>query len=302
MKADAVTGNDNNSSSKFSSSKYSSSGGNASGGKALPALRQAFPMSLPVMAGYLFLGFAYGLYAHASGLTPLYPIAMAVLVYGGSLEFVLVSMLCAPFNPAATFIVALMVQARHLFYGLAMLGKYRGTGWKKFFLIYGMSDETFSINCSVEVPGGTDRGWFYLWVTWLDQLYWTAGAATGALLGQAVKLPTDGIDYIMTAMFVCIFLDRIQKEKQPWSALIGLGGSIVCLVIFGPDNFLIPSMAVIFVALTLLRGPIGNKLEYDRKLDSLSESDLPLPDESMENRSISIGAGKSADERRGGED
>ena len=193
------------------------------GNQAAGALRAAFPFTLPVLAGYMFLGFSYGLYAHSAGLAFWYPVSMAALVYGGSLEFVLVSMLCAPFSPVTVFVAALVIQARHLFYGLAMLGRYQRTGWKKFFLIFGMSDETFAINCSTAVPEGADRGWFYLWVTWLDQLYWIAGAALGALTGMAIRVPVKGIEYIMTAMFVCIFLDRIRRERQTYTALIGLG-------------------------------------------------------------------------------
>ena len=222
-------------------------------GSAAGALRAAFPFTLPVLAGYLFLGFSYGLYAHSAGLAFWYPVSMAALVYGGSLEFVLVSMLCASFSPATVFVAALVIQARHLFYGLAMLGRYQRTGWKKFFLIFGMSDETFAINCSAAIPEGADRGWFYLWVTWLDQLYWIAGAALGALTGMAIRIPVKGIEYIMTAMFVCIFLDRIRSEKQGYTALIGLGLAL----------------------LAVFQKPISQVLERRNRYASLSESDLP---------------------------
>ena len=244
-------------------------------GSVAGALRAAFPFTLPVFAGYLFLGFSYGLYAHSAGLAFWYPVSMAALVYGGSLEFVLVSMLCAPFSPVTVFVAALVIQARHLFYGLAMLGRYQRTGWKKFFLIFGMSDETFAINCSTAVPEGADRGWFYLWVTWLDQLYWIAGAALGALTGMAIRIPVKGIEYIMTAMFVCIFLDRIRSEKQGYTALIGLGSSILCLAIFGPDRFLIPAMVLILALLAVFQKPISQVLERRNRYASLSESDLP---------------------------
>lgn len=244
-------------------------------GSATGALRAAFPFTLPVLAGYLFLGFSYGLYAHSAGLAFWYPVSMAALVYGGSLEFVLVSMLCASFSPVTVFVAALVIQARHLFYGLAMLGRYQKTGWKKLFLIFGMSDETFAINCSTAIPEGVDRGWFYLWVTWLDQLYWIAGAALGALTGMAIRIPVKGIEYIMTAMFVCIFLDRIRSEKQVYTALIGLGSSILSLVIFGPDRFLIPAMIMILALLAVFQKPVGQVLERRSRYASLSESDLP---------------------------
>lgn len=122
----------------------------------------------------------------------------------------------------------LLIQARHLFYGLSLLGKYAGTGWKKPLLIFGLCDETFSITCSADVPPEVDRGWFYLWVTVLDWCYWVAGAALGGLLGGLFPFDTKGLDFVMTAMFVVIFVDNLLKEKQHWSSLIGIaGGTIV---------------------------------------------------------------------------
>lgn len=196
------------------------------------AFRAAFPHTLPILAGFLFLGFAYGLLMRTKGFSFLYPMCMAMTIFGGSLEYVTVSMLLSNFAPLETFLMALLIQARHLFYGLSLLGKYAGTGWKKPLLIFGLCDETFSITCSADVPPEVDRGWFYLWVTVLDWCYWVAGAALGGLLGGLFPFDTKGLDFVMTAMFVVIFVDNLLKEKQHWSSLIGIaGGTIVYMLL-----------------------------------------------------------------------
>ena len=146
-----------------------------------------------------------------------------------------------------------------LFYGIAMLDKFKGLGWKKPYLIYGMCDETFSINCSAEIPEGIDRGWFYFFVTLLNQFYWVASAGLGAVVGSVLPFSTEGVDFVMTAMFVVIFLNQWEKEKQHASAIIGIAAPLVCLRIFGSGSFLIPSMVCILVALLLLRRPIEAK-------------------------------------------
>ena len=224
-----------------------------------PALKAAFPHTIPIMTGFLFLGMAYGILMRTKGFHPLYPTVMAMTIFGGSLEYVCVEMLCSAFAPVETLLMALLIQARHLFYGLAMLDRYRGMGWKTPILIFGMCDESFSINCSVEVPKDVDRGWFYLWVTLLNWSYWVAGATIGAQLGAVLPFPTEGLDFVMTAMFAVIFLEAWLKEKQHWSSLIGLGCSLGCLVIFGAEGFMLPTMAVILLALAILRRPIEKR-------------------------------------------
>lgn len=220
------------------------------------ALRAAFPHTIPVLAGFCFLGVAYGIYMNVSGFSFLYPMIMSLTIFGGSLEFVAVSMLLSSFAPVQTLAITLMIQARHLFYGISMLEKYKGIGWKKIYLIFGMCDETFSINCSANVPEDVDKGWFMFFVTLLNQLYWVLGATVGGLLGSLIFFNTEGIDFVMTAMFVVIFLDQWRKEKKHIVALIGVGISVICLIIFGSDSFMIPTMICMLLALTALRKPI----------------------------------------------
>ena len=135
------------------------------------AFKAAFPYTLPILAGFSFLGMAYGIYMNASGFSFVYPLCMSFLIYGGSLEFVAVEMLLSPFAPVQVLIMALLIQARHLFYGISMLDKFKGMGWKKYYLIFGMCDETFSVNYTADIPEDIDRGWFMFFVALLDQLY-----------------------------------------------------------------------------------------------------------------------------------
>lgn len=213
----------------------------------LPALRCAFPYTIPILAGFAFLGMTYGIYMRVSGFGFWYPMLMSLLIFGGSLEFVAASMLLAPFAPMQTFIMTLMLQARHLFYGIAMLDWFKGTGWKKPYLIFGMCDETFSINCTVTPPEGVDRGWFMFFVTLLNQTYWVAGATLGALLGSVLHFDTTGIEFVMTALFTVMFANQWEEAKDHRPALTGLGCAALCLAVFGSDGFMLPAMALIIV-------------------------------------------------------
>lgn len=227
--------------------------------KLLRSLKFAFPKTLPIFAGFWFLGLSYGIYMNVSGFSFVYPMLMSLTIFGGSLEFVAVAMLLSPFAPVQTFIMTLMIQARHLFYGISMLEKYKDTGWKKFYLIFGMCDESFSINYSTEVPEDIDKGWFMFFVTLLNHMYWFTGSTIGGILGSLITFNTEGISFVMTAMFVVIFLDQWLKEKQHYSSLIGVLVSVICLVIFGADSFLIPTMACIVCLLTFFRKPIEKR-------------------------------------------
>ncbi len=217
------------------------------------AFRAAFRHSLPIMAGYGFLGFTYGVYMHTLGFSFLYPMLLAVTVYAGSVEFLLGNMLLGAFHPVQTFLMVLMVNARHLFYGLSLLDRYRGLGWKKFFLVFGLSDETFALTSSLRVPEGADRGWFLLWLTWLDESYWVVGATLGGLAGGLLHCDLHGMEFVLTAMFTAIFVDNWLRESSHAGSLLGLTSSILCLVAFGPDRFIIPSMVLMLVLLLSLR-------------------------------------------------
>ena len=220
------------------------------------ALKAAFPYTIPIFAGFWFLGITYGIFMNKSGFSFWYPMLMSMTIFAGSMEFLTVNLLLGAFNPLQALTLTLMINARHLFYGISMLDKYAATGWKKIYLIFGLCDESFSINYTADIPDDVDRGWFMFFVTLLNQLYWVSGSTLGGLFGSLIHFNTEGLDFVMTAMFVVIFLEQWLKDQQHTSALLGLGLSAVCLLVFGAEDFVIPAMAAILGVLTLLRAPL----------------------------------------------
>lgn len=220
------------------------------------ALAAAFPHTVPIFAGFWFLGLTYGIYMNTSGFSFWYPMLMSLTIFAGSVEFIAVNLLLGAFRPVQAFALTLMINARHLFYGISMLDRFKGTGWKKLYLIFGMCDESFSINYTADIPEDVDPGWFMFFVTLLNHFYWFFGATLGGIFGSVLHFNTEGLDFVMTAMFVVIFMEQWLKEKDHTSAVLGLGIALVCLVIFGADNFMIPSMAGILVTLTCIRRPL----------------------------------------------
>ena len=207
----------------------------------LPAFKAAFPLTIPICLGFLFLGASYGILMGTKGFSFVWPMCMSAFIFAGSMEFVTVNLLLSAFNPLAGFLLALMVNARHLFYGLSMLSKFKGLGWKRPYLIFGMCDETFAINSTAKIPAGIDRGWFYFWVTLCNQLYWVTGATLGGLIGAHLPFNTDGLDFVLTALFLVIFLDQWLdgKHREQLSTVIGVLTSLACLLIFGANDFMI---------------------------------------------------------------
>ena len=220
------------------------------------ALFAAFPNTIPILAGFLFLGMTYGIYMNVSGFSFWYPCLMSLTIFAGSVEFVAVNLLLGAFHPVQALAMTLMLNARHLFYGISMLDRFRGMGLKKIYLIFGMCDETFSINYTAQIPPDVDRGWFMFFVTLLNHLYWFAGATLGGIFGSFITFSTEGLDFVMTAMFVVIFLEQWLKEDRHESSLLGIGLSVLGLAAFGSDGFLIPAMLSILAVLTLLKKPI----------------------------------------------
>jgi len=222
--------------------------------KKLPAaLRAAFPNTIPVLTGFIFLGIAYGILMSSRGFGWQWILLTSSVVFAGALQFVGISLLTTAFDPLYAFLIALSVNARHLFYGISMLEKYSGTGKVKPYLIFGMCDETFSILCSTEPPPNIDKRAFMLAVTLLNQSYWVLGSIAGGLIVPLLPFDTYGIDFVMTAFFIVIFLNQWRSQKKHSPALIGLGASAVCLFIFGAENFIIPAMILIVACLTIFR-------------------------------------------------
>ena len=214
--------------------------------------RTAFLDTIPVMTGYLFLGFGFGILAQQNGLSLWWAMAMSVFIYAGSMQFVAVTMLSGGTGILSAALTTLAVNARHLFYGISMIDRYKGTGKKKPYLIFSLTDETYSL-VSQKEPG-QDGGEYYLLVSALDQLYWVLGTLLGAAAGQWIPLNYDGIDFVLTALFVTIFVEQWLSTKNHLPACIGLGASILCRLLFGSSAFLIPSMGLIALLLLLTRG------------------------------------------------
>lgn len=238
------------------------------------ALRAATPPTLPILAGFVFLGITCGVYSVSLGLPWWTPTLMACLIFAGSAEFVVASMLVGPFAPLQAFVTVFIVNARHLFYGLSMLERFRGLGRKRPYLIFAQCDETFSINYSTRPPAGVDEGWFMFFVSLLNQLYWVVGCTLGGVLGSVAALNVAGVDFAMTALFVVIFLDQWTKDPSHASAVVGILASLVALALFGPDGFMIPALALILAAITVLRShlePIYNACE-SRPVASTSDT------------------------------
>lgn len=220
------------------------------------AFAAAFTCSLPICAAFCSIGFSYGFLMHSLGFSWIYPAAMSFLIYAGSMEFVTINLLLAPFSPLHAFLLGLMVNARHLFYGISMLERYGSCGWKKYYLIFGMCDETFSINSGVKLPEDIDRPLFMTLVTALNHCYWVSGAVAGALLGTVINFKAEGIEFMMTALFTAILLMQWDSTKEHRPAILGLGLSFICLLLFGPENFVLPAMGAVLGAMLLLQSKL----------------------------------------------
>ncbi|MDF7665446.1 AzlC family ABC transporter permease [Bifidobacterium sp. ESL0745] len=265
-------------------------------GRRFHAFRVALPYTFPTWAGLFFPALSYGLLMFSKGFPIIYPICMSALIFAGSMEFVTIDLLLSAFNPLVAFIMTLMVNGRHIFYGLSMLDTYRGTGWKKPFLIFGMCDETFAVNSSVKVPEDTDRGWFMLWITLINWSSWVAGATLGWLVGGVLPFSTKGVEFAMTAMFFAIVLDEWDEShslKGHTPAMVGVLVSLICLIVFGPKNFMLPTLLVMLLAFVLLRPYLT---ELKDKGDGLSDDIEAAQESSTEGTDLRSKTNNSGDD------
>jgi len=216
-------------------------------------------MTLPVMAGYVFLGLAFGLVAGTSGLDWWVPVLMSVLIYSGALEFAAVPMLGSVFDPIGSLIFGISLSARHLFYGIPMLKKYDGVGATKPFLIFGLTDETFSILSATEAPDGVSKKAFYFFVTLLDYLYWNFGTVLGVVFGNTVKVDLEGLDFVLTALFVVLFIEQTKTKVGLKSGVVGMAVSVLALIFFDASNFVLAAMVIMTVVFLAGRRVIGRE-------------------------------------------
>lgn len=231
--------------------------------KKLKVLKSAFPYTIPVLTGYLFLGLAYGILMKVNGFGLGLTALTSLAIFAGSLQYVGISFLTTAFEPLKVLMMSIIINARHLFYGISMLEKYNDTGLKKPFLIFGLTDETFSIVCSNEPPEGVDRDSFYFCITLLNYSYWVISGILGNILGNFISFNTTGIDFVLTALFVVIFINQWSEEKGRVPAVIGVLCSVVNLIIFGPNNFILPAMASILILLAFYRKVFREELKIN---------------------------------------
>lgn len=214
------------------------------------AFRAAFPYTVPVFMGYLFLGIAFGVLLASKGYHAVWAAAMSLTCYAGSGQFVAVNLLAAPFAPLHAVLIELMVNCRHLFYGLSLLEPFSRTGRLKPYMVFSLTDETYSLQCGVVPPDGVDEGWFRFFISVLDHSYWIFGSVVGALAGTLIPFDSTGIDFAMTALFTVIFVEQWESGGSHLPALTGLGVTATCLLLFGSENFI--PFALLGIAAILL--------------------------------------------------
>lgn len=217
-------------------------------------LRRALRDSLPVMAGYLVLGAGFGMIMQSKGLGLLCALSMSVFIYAGSMQYVAIGLITGGASYITVALTTLLVNARHLFYGISVVDKYRKAGAYKPYLAFSLTDETYSliVGAGDDIPE-SDLPRYFFAVSVLDQIYWVVGSALGSLIGSLILFSTDGMDFALTALFVTIFVDQWRCNHDKLPAVLGVLISLVCLLIFGSDYFLIPSMIAISAALILIR-------------------------------------------------
>ena len=216
-------------------------------------VKKALRDTVPVLSGYMVLGMGFGILMYSKGYGVLWSLAMSLFVYAGSMQYLAVDLLCGGATLISTAITTLLVNARHLFYGISMVDKYKNVGKKKPYLIFALTDETYSLVCTEHPDKSEDeKKSYYFFVSIFNHIYWVSGSVIGALLGEIIPFSTEGIDFALTALFVTVFVEQWQSTKDHVPALIGVACSVICLALFGPSDFLIAAMIAITASLSVL--------------------------------------------------
>lgn len=219
-------------------------------------IKQVFPQTMPVMAGYISLGIAFGLLLQSKGYGPIWAFLMSLFIYAGSAQFLAVELLAAGATLIQVALLTFLLNFRHLFYGLSMIEKYRGTGIRKFYLIFGLTDETYALLTGYKTPDGLRDKDYYFAVTVMNQVYWVLGCVLGSVAGSIIPFDMTGIDFAMTALFAVLVVEQWKTHKNHIPAILGFVITIAALYIFGADSFLIPALIVMSVLLLCLKDTI----------------------------------------------
>lgn len=224
-------------------------------------LRTVFQDTLPVMTGYVFLGFGFGILLQQHGYGMLWSLAMSLFIYAGSMQYMAIGLLSGGAGLLTAALTTLVVNARHLFYGISMVDAYKGAGKAKPYLIFALTDETYSLVSRNSFPEGISRHKYCFAVSLLNQCYWVAGSVLGSLAGSLLPINYEGIEFVLTALFVTIFVEQWISTKNHFPAIVGVAASAMCLIVFGKDIFLIPSMCLIAATL-IMAGKPGRRAEH----------------------------------------
>ena len=224
------------------------------------ALRPAFTVTIPVLCGYLFIGFAFGVMLRDAGFTAPWAFLSSLTIYAGSGQYLLVSLLAANSSLVTVAVMTLLLNCRHIFYGLSILDTFYQMGRAKWYMIFSLTDATYSLLCSLKTPDGVDPAAMRFLISVLDQSYWIIGSVIGAIIGGVLPFDTTGIDFAMTALFTVIFVEQWKSSKCHIPAFLGLGAAAVSLTLLGPDNFILPAMMAICVMLVALRGKLAGEV------------------------------------------
>ena len=224
------------------------------------AFRPAFSVTIPVLCGYLFIGLAFGVMLRDIGFAPPWAFFSSLLIYAGSGQYLLVSLLAANASLVTVAAMTLLLNCRHIFYGLSFLETFHQMGRRKWYMIFSLTDETYSLLCSLKTPEGIDPNAMRFWIAILDHSYWIAGSVLGAVIGGMLPFDSTGIDFAMTALFTVIFVEQWMSAKCHVPAFLGLSAAAVSLAILGPDNFILPAMVAICVMLAALRGRLAKEV------------------------------------------
>lgn len=225
------------------------------------AVKAAFPYTIPVLTGYLFMGIAFGILLESRGYGAGWALLMAVVIYAGSGQFLAVEIMAAGFNPLLAFGMTLMINARYAFYGISMLEKFKMFGKEKWYMIFTLTDETFALLTSAKPPSDVPEKNFYIAISALNNFYWIAGCTLGGLIGSSMSINTKGIDFVMTALFVVILMEQWQIKQNRVPAMLGIGCTILCMVFFGNQWFVLAAMALLLLVFTAAKKPIERGMQ-----------------------------------------
>ena len=233
----------------------------------------AFKQSIPVMLGYIFLGIAFGLLLQNAGYSFVWAFLASVIIYAGSMQFVLVSLLTAGAGLLYTAVMTLFINGRHIFYGLSFVEKYKKMGKAYPYMVFSLTDETYSVLCGTKLPEGMEESKVFFWISLFDQCYWVLGSVIGALAGSYITFNSTGIDFSMTALFVVIVVEQWQGQKSHFPALLGAVCGIVWLLVLGPDRFILPALCSCMAVLLLARRYMGLDSETEKASDDAEEKE-----------------------------